>query len=571
VQGGIKIAYFPPALFILFQNMKVSLILLIFLLLLFSCKKNNINNDHDKVILIDSVSVNNVFVSNEGRIGNVDFTRVEVKVTFNTKVDTTLFNKSKLFFSGDIDTLYSCKFGNNSTSLKIIPEKKVEALKVYRLVFDVGSNLGGIFMEGFSFTFTTRIDTTPKFPVISDDSLLTLVQKQTFRYFWDYAHPFSGLARERLGSGDIVTTGGSGFGLMAILVGIQRNFITRQQAFERLRKVANFLISTGTDKFHGVFPHWLNGSSGKVYPFSPKDDGGDLVETAFLMQGLLSVKEYFKNGSPEEKAMCDTIQKIWENVDWNWYTRNNQNQLYWHWSPNYDWYLNMPVSGWNEALIVYVLAASSPTHSIAKSVYDEGWARNGAYPMKNGKSFYGIQLPLGEDYGGPLFFAHYSFLGLDPRNLNDQYANYWIQNIAHSRINYEYCKANPKKYPGYGINCWGLTASDIQYGYSASSPKNDLGVIAPTAAISSFPYTPSESMRALKFFYYTLGDKLWGDYGFYDAFNLSSLWFAGSYISIDQGPIVCMVENYRTGFLWNLFMVNTDVRNGLDKLGFNYN
>jgi hypothetical protein len=300
------------------------------------------------------------------------------------------------------------------------------------------------------------------------------------------------------------------------------------------------------------------------------DNGGDIVETAFLMEGLLTVREYFRNGSSEEKAMCDTIERIWEKVEWNWYRRSNQNRLYWHWSPNYDWIMNMPVSGWNEALIVYVLAASSPTYSIPKIVYDEGWARNGAYPMRNGKSFYGIQLPLGEDYGGPLFLAHYSFLGLDPRNLSDQYANYWTQNTAHTRINYEYCKLNPKSYKGYSNSCWGLTASDIQSGYSASSPTNDLGVIAPTAALSSLPYTPVESMRALKFFYFTLGDKMWGEYGFYDAFNLSSLWFANSYISIDQGPIICMIENYRSGFLWGLLMANQDLQNGLNKLGFTF-
>jgi hypothetical protein len=438
------------------------------------------------------------------------------------------------------------------------------------MIFDVGQNLGGLFKDGFAFTFTTRLDTLPKFPQISDDSLLTLVQKKTFGYFWDYAHPVSGLARERLGSGDIVTAGGSGFGLMAILVGIERNFITREQGFERLNKIVNFLNTPATDKFHGAFPHWLNGNTGKVYPFSSKDDGGDLVETSFLMQGLLTVKEYFKTGSAEEQDMCDTIQKLWENVEFDWYRNNNQNKLYWHWSPNYGWYMNMPISGWNEALIIYVLAASSPTHSIPKIVYDEGWARNGAYPMKNGKSFYGIQLPLGSDYGGPLFFAHYSFLGLDPRNLSDQYANYWTQNVAHSRINYEYCKSNPKHYRGYSDECWGLTASDIPNGYSASSPTNDRGVIAPTAALSSFPYTPDESMAALKFFYYVLGDRIWSNYGFLDAFSLSSIWFAGSYIAIDQGPIVCMIENYRTGLLWDLFMGNPEVQAGLTKLGFSF-
>jgi hypothetical protein len=550
--------------------MKVSFLLFMFILLLFSCKKQNSGNFNENEIIIDSVSVNNVFVSNDGSLDNVDLDKVVVKISFNIKVDTSLFKKAKLFFTGNIDTLYSFKFSSKATALTIIPSKQLIGLTLYRMVFDVGPNLGGVLKNGFSFNFITEIDSLPKFPVISDDSLLTLVQKQTFRYFWDYGHPVSGLARERFGSGDIVTAGGSGFGLMGILVGIKRNFITRQQGFERLLKIANFLINPATDKFHGAFPHWLNGSTGKVYPFSQKDDGGDLVETAFLMQGLLTVKEYFKNGSVEEMAMCDTIKKIWEKVEWSWYRNNNQNKLYWHWSPNYNWYINMPVTGWNEGLIIYVLAASSPTFSIPKTVYDEGWARNGVYPMKNGKSFFGIQLPLGTDYGGPLFFAHYSFMGLDPGNLSDQYANYWTQNVAHARINYEYCRSNPRNFRGYSNSCWGLTASDIQNGYSASSPTNDLGVISPTAALSSFPYTPVESMRALKFFYYTMGNKLWGEYGFYDAFNLSSLWFANSYLAIDQGPIICMIENYRSGFLWDLFMADLDVKNGLNRLAFTY-
>jgi hypothetical protein len=569
MKGEMVSAFSLSSFFSVFlMNMRVSIILVMFMLVFVSCKKDI--DVHDNSILIDSVSINRIYVSDGGNVDNIDFKYVEIKIRFNKKVDTILFNKNRLFFSDNIDTLYSVKFDNTSSLLTINPDPQIVALKTYRMVFDVGQNLGGFFYEGFDFTFTTRLDTLPKFPIISDDSLLTLVQKQTFRYFWDYGHPSSGLARERLGSGDVVTSGGSGFGLMGILVGIERNFITRQQGFERLNKIVNFLNSPSTNRFHGAFPHWINGSSGKVYPFSSKDDGGDLVETAFLMQGLLTVNEYFKNGTTDEKAMCDTIQKIWKNIEWDWYRNGNQNKLYWHWSPNYGWYINMPITGWNEALIIYVLAAASPTHSIPKIVYDEGWARNGSYPMKNGKNFYGIQLPLGYDYGGPLFFAHYSFLCLDPQNLSDQYADYWTQNVAHSRINFEYCKANPKHYRGYGVKCWGLTASDIPNGYTASSPTNDLGVIAPTAALSSFPYTPDESMAALKYFYYILGDRIWSDYGFRDAFSLSSGWFADSYIAIDQGPIVCMIENYRTGFLWDLFMANPDVRNGLDKLGFTY-
>jgi hypothetical protein len=443
-----------------------------------------------------------------------------------------------------------------------------KGLTEYTLAIDSGNNLGGKIKTGFSSKFVTELDTTPKFPMISDDSLLTLVQRRTFDYFWTYAHPTSGLARERLGSGETVTTGGSGFGIMTIPVAIQRGFITRAQGVQRLNQIVNFLSLSTTDKFHGAFPHWMNGTTGKVVPFSTKDDGADLVETAFLMQGLLTVQSYFKDGNTDEKALCTKIETLWENVEWTWFQQGTQQKLFWHWSPNYAWAMNMPISGWDEALIVYVLAASSPTYPITKAVYDNGWAQNGG--MKNGRTFYGVTLPLGEDNGGPLFFSHYSFLGLNPHNLSDAYANYWTQNTAHARINYNYCVANPKNFYKYGTNCWGLTASDIQNGYTASSPNNDVGVIAPTAALSSFPYTPVESMRALHFFYYALGDKMWGNYGFKDAFNLNTRWFADSYLAIDEGPIVVMIENYRTGLLWNLFMQNSDVQTGLTKLGFIY-
>jgi len=530
-----------------------------------SCNKEK-NRQDNWDIAIDSVSINNISVNNNGTVDEIDFARVEISINFTAPTDTSLFIRKRLFFSGSIDTLYNYRFGAGGRTLYIRPSDSLNPLTKYRFLVDAGPNLGGVVRDAFSFVFITRLDTTPKFSIVSEDSLLTLVQKQTFRYFHDYAHPVSGMTRERLGSGDIVTSGGSGFGLMAILTGIERNFITRQEGFEQFGKIVEFLRKS--DRFHGAFPHWMNGATGKVYPFSQTDNGGDLVETALLMQGLLTVREYFRNGSPEERSMCDTITKIWEGVEWNWYRNNGQNRLFWHWSVNYAWQMNMPVAGWNEALIVYILAASSPTHSIPVQVYDEGWAGSGS--IRNGKSFYNINLPLGEDYGGPLFFAHYSFLGLDPRNLSDRYAGYWDQNVSHTLINYNYCVSNPLNKRGYGPACWGLTASDIPQGYSASSPLNDLGVIAPTASISSIPYTPEESMRALKYFYYILGDRMWGEYGFHDAFDLSRLWFAGSYIAIDQGPIICMIENYRTGLLWNLFMKSEDIRNGLGKLGFTY-
>lgn len=540
--------------------------LLFFTLLVSSCKQPEIITPLTNSF-IESVSINGRSVYNLQSVYNIPIDSAVISIVFSSAIDKSKLDPSKLFISNGVDTAFVVSSDTASKQLTFKIRNSLSYYTNYTLYITDGENLGVKLIDSYEYKFITELDPTPKFLIISDDSLFTLVQKKTFDYFWTYGHPVSGLARERLGSGETVTSGGSGFGIMTIPVAIERGFITRQQGYERLNKIVNFL-STKADKFHGAFSHWLNGTTGKVQPFSTKDNGADLVETAFLIQGLLTVQSYFKNGNTAEKTMCDNIQTIWENVEWTWFQKNNEQKLYWHWSPSYNWEMNMPVTGWNEGLIIYVLAASSPTHAIAKSVYDNGWARNGA--MKNGNTFYDITLPLGEDRGGPLFFTHYSFLGLNPTHLSDIHANYWTQNTAHVKINYRYCVANPRNHFGYGANCWGLTASDIQNGYTASSPNNDGGTIAPTAALSSFPYTPEESMRALHFFYYTLGDKIWGEYGFKDAFNLNQHWFASSYLAIDQGPIVVMIENYRTGLLWNLFMQNENVKAGLTKLGFSY-
>lgn len=405
----------------------------------------------------------------------------------------------------------------------------------------------------------------PATPPISDATLMDTVQLQTFKYFWDDADPASGMAKERNTSG-IVTTGGSGFGVMAILVGIQRKFITREQGVDRILKIVGFLEKA--DRFHGAWAHWMNGTTGHVIPFSTYDNGGDLVETAYMIQGLLTAKEFFNGTDAKETALRNSIQKLWEGVDWDWYRRGGQNVLYWHWSPNYGWKMNMPVRGWNEALIVYVLAASSPTHPIPASVYDLGWA--GGVRFHNGNTYEGIKLPLGPPYGGPLFFAHYSFLGLNPNGLKDKYADYFLQNKNQSLIDYKYCIRNPHNFYGYSENVWGLTASDDPNGYKAHSPTNDNGTITPSAAISSIVYTPVQSLRAMHYFYEHLKNHIWGKYGFYDAFNQQVGWYAKSFLAIDQGPIIIMIENYRSGLLWNNFMKNKDVQNGLKKLGFTY-
>jgi hypothetical protein len=514
---------------------------------------------------IQELTIENANELASGRITDVPL-EFSITVEFSDPIDPDNLRASTRLNGPEApDLVYN--FSEDQRTAIITGATPLQYLRKYD--FEITSNLtsadGGAF-AGESRTFYSEIDETPKFPVISQDELLTKVQEHTFRYFWDFAHEASGLARERNTSGNLVTIGGSGFGAMAVIVGVERGFITRQQAVERWARMVDFLMTA--DRFHGVWPHWLNGDSGSTIPFSAMDDGGDLVETAFMIQGLLTVRAYLDGNRPEERAIMDNITQLWHEVEWDWYTRGGQDVLFWHWSPEHNWGMNLPINGYNECLITYVLAAASPTHPIDKTVYDKGWARSGA--MANGKSFYDIPLPLGEDFGGPLFFAHYSYLGLDPRNLQDQYANYWEQNRNHSLVNRAYCMANPSGFVGYGESNWGLTASDNHMGYSAHSPRNDLGVITPTAALSSFPYTPEESMEALEFFYYTLGDRIWDEYGFHDAFNITEEWYADSYLAIDQGPIILMIENHRTGLLWDLLMTDPEVRAGLDRLNFTY-
>ena len=491
-----------------------------------------------------------------------------IKISFSVPVDHASATSAITLNSKDgTAAAFNLTYANSDSTIIITPAA-LKFITLYNLSVSTAlksANKKSTLQTAVAVKMTTTIDPADKFPQISDDALLDLVQKQTFKYFWDFGHPVSGLARERNTSGDVVTTGGSGFGIMAIVAASSRNFVSRADALVRMQKLVSFLKNTA-QKFHGAFPHWMNGATGVVVPFSAQDNGADLVETSYLVQGLLTARQYFNGGGVDETNLRNDINSIWNGVEWDWFRQGGQNVLYWHWSPNLGFAINMPIHGWDEALITYVMAASSTTHSIPKAVYDNGWALNGQ--IKNGSNYYGVQLPLGPVMGGPLFFAHYSFLGINPNGLTDAYASYDVQNKAHALINYNYCVNNPMNYYGYSAQCWGLTASDIEGGYTASSPTNDVGVIAPTAAISSLPYTPTQSMAALRFFYDKLGDKTWGDYGFYDSFNLSTTWFGNSTLAIDQGPIIDMIENYRSGLLWNLFMSCPEVKTGMTNLGF---
>ncbi len=519
-------------------------------------------------LTITSIKLNGTAISSGSSYYNIN-TTASVQYVFSAPVNRTSVSPGiNIKDNGGASVTYSAVYSNNDSVLLLQPSSPLQNITAYAVTAGTAlkSAAGKNLSTGNSFRIVTKMDSTAKFPLLSDDALLSVVQQQTFKYFWNFAHPVSGLARERSnGDDNVVTSGGSGFGVMAIPVAVNHAFISREDGLARMQKIVGFLKNTA-QTFHGAFPHWLNGTTGVVVPFGTKDNGADLVETSYLMAGLLAARQYFNDPNTAETTLRNDINVLWNNVEWDWFRNNNSTVLYWHWSPNYNWEMNVPIRGWNECLVTYILAASSTTHSIPATVYSSGWAGNAGFT--NGSSYYGYQLPLGPAQGGPLFFSHYSFLGIDPNGLQDAYANYATQTKNHTLINYSYCRANPNNYFGYSQDCWGLTASDIPNGYTASSPSNDVGVIAPTAALSSFPYTPAESMRTLKFFYYVLGDKIWKEYGFTDAFALKDTWFAGSTLAIDQGPIIVMIENYRSGLVWNLLTSCPEIKTGMRALGF---
>ena len=539
-------------------------------ILLLTSQLSSSCNKKDTPVIINDTSLS--FKVNNSYNGTLQYAKLNerpvVVFTFTEPIDNATTSIGvKLTGPSSFNVPLNITLVADGKQLTVVPQNDLNAFTTYTLSVnnDLKTLMGGRVTNPVNISLLIGISYTDKFPRITDDELLTKVQQQTFKFFWDFGHPVSGLARERNTSGETVTSGGSGFGIMAIPVAISRNFITRAEGLTRMQKIVGFLKNTAV-KVKGAFPHWLNGTTGAIIPFSANDNGADLVETSYLMMGLLTTRQYFNGADAAETNLRSDINTLYNNVEWDWFRNGGQNVLYWHYSPDKAWIMNLPIKGWNESLITYVMAASSTTHGIPVSVYTNGWKSGSNYI--NGNSYYGIQLPLGPALGGPLFFEQYTFMGINPNGLTEGGINYLTQAKNHTLINYNYCKANPKTWYAYGDSCWGLTASDIEGGYTASSPNNDRGFIAPTAALSSFPFTPTESMQALKFFYYIIGDKIFKEYGFVDAFSLSNPWFATSFLAIDQGPIITMIENYRTGLVWNLFTSCPEVKAGMLSLGF---
>ncbi|HUO14214.1 MAG TPA: glucoamylase family protein [Verrucomicrobiae bacterium] len=419
----------------------------------------------------------------------------------------------------------------------------------------------------------------------TDDELLTMLQEACFRYYWDGADPYSGMTRENIPGDDrIVATGASGFGIMALVVGVDRGFISRTQGVARLTKIVNFLEHA--DRYHGVWSHFMNGKTGKTMPvFGMFDNGGDLVETSFLMEGLLTARQYFHGSNVPEQDLYRGITKLWESVEWDWYRDEPQSDfLYWHWSSEWAWQIHHPLVGFNEVMITYILSMSSQTHGVPVEMYYSGWAGQSEAAVHyragwsgsvdgdhygNDHTYYGIKLDVGVGTGGPLFFTHYSFMGFDPHQMHDRFtSSYFENNRSMALINRAYCIADPKHFAGYGENAWGLTASDGPQGYVPHAPDdaNDTGTLTLTGALASFPYTPEASMMAFKHYYRDLGAELWDVYGPRDAFNPGEDWVSPIYMGLNQAPIAAMIENYRTGLLWKNFMSNPEIEVMLKKL-----
>jgi hypothetical protein len=417
---------------------------------------------------------------------------------------------------------------------------------------------------------------------MTDDELLTMVQEASFRYYWDGAEPESGLALENIpGDPNLIAIGASGFGVMALVAGVERGFITKAGGRSRLARILDFLERA--ERYRGAYAHFYDARTARPWTFfGPADDGGDLVETAFLMQGLLAVRQYYR----DDQEIYRHITALWEAVEWDWYRREPDSEvLHWHWSPTVGWQLGHALIGWNETMIAYLLAIASPTHPVPADLWHSGWAGTSERHVEyrrgwgrtthgdgyvNGRSYYDIEVPVGVGVGGPLFFIHYSFLGFDPRDRRDRYANYFDNNRRIAEISRAYSVSNPREYAGYGPDAWGLTSSDGPSGYAVhmAIPRQDLGTIAPTGALASFPYTPEASMAALRHFYRDLGEKLWGVYGFRDAINLSEGWVSPVFLGLNQAPIIVMIENHRSGLLWDLFMANPEIPQALQDIGF---
>ena len=392
-------------------------------------------------------------------------------------------------------------------------------------------------------------------------------QKKIISLFYEGADPTTGMAYNNPKYKETLTTGASGMGVMCIVAGVERGWIDRAAGAEHIAKMTRFLKKA--TRFEGAWSHWYY-TNGAPYPFGNQVAAGEIVETAFMMGGLLTACEYFTGNSDAEKEIRENTQYFWETINWKKFIKGDK--LYWIWHSDkvgQNNELELQMIGWNECLLIYILGMAAPDHlKIPQSIYSTSWKGwNFATPSRK---TYGYLMPLGTEYGGSLFLSQYSFLGLDPRLMEDNDVYYWTQNVSHTMINRHYCIFEAPAEYNYSELNWGLTACGgcgSNSDYKGRRPfQDDDGVIAPTASISAYPFTPFYSTQVM-FNMSKNFPNLNGEYGFSISYSPSEKSVGTDYLAMEHAPMAIMIENYRTGLIWNLLMKNEYVQKGLQLAG----
>jgi hypothetical protein len=411
---------------------------------------------------------------------------------------------------------------------------------------------------------SATISATPR--VLGDEAFLELVQHTAFDYFWYEVNPKNGLIKDRSSNPSLSSIAAVGFGLSALTVGIDRGWISREAGRHRVLTTLTFLanIPQGPEPdaggYKGFYYHFLDMHTGR----RAWDTELSTIDTALLLGGVLHVRQYFNQPDAAEARIRTLADTLYQRVEWPWMQVRSAKICH-GWEPErgflpYDW------GGYNEAMILYLLALGSPTFPVKADAWS-AWTSSYAWESHYGHEF--VTFP-------PLFGHQYSHVWVDFRNTQDAYMrekglDYFENSRRATLANRAYAIANPLGWDDYSNNVWGLTASDIPKSYlarGAPPAENDDGTITPTAIGGSFAFTPHESLAALRHIYSTYRTQIWGPYGFKDAFNPSMKWFASDYLGIDQGPIVLMIENYRTDRIWDAFMQHAAIQHGLKRAGF---
>ncbi|MDM7914397.1 MAG: glucoamylase family protein, partial [Candidatus Eisenbacteria bacterium] len=403
---------------------------------------------------------------------------------------------------------------------------------------------------------------------LTNEALLDTLQRTAFDFFWNEANPANGLIKDRSTPGSACSIASVGFGLSAILIGIDHGWITRDEGRARILTT----LETFWNGPQGTAPDGMIGYKGLFYHFLDMNTATrtwdcelSTIDSALLFAGILDAREYFTTDDPVDVQVRTLADSLYYRADWNFF-RNGNPGILMGWRPGTGFAGFGQWVGYNEAMILYILAIGSPTHPVPASSWNT-WTSGYHWQTQYGYTY--VIFP-------PLFGHQYSHCWIDFRYIQDAHMRgrgitYFENSRRATLAQRNYCIANPFGHIGYGANLWGITACDGPDGYAAHGappPQNDDGTIAPTAPAGSIPFTPDESLAVLQNLYDNYRAMLWGPYGFRDAFNLDRGWWDTDYIGIDQGPIVLMIENYRTGAVWERIERNGDVQWGLHLAGF---